>query len=493
MTKVGFSRMFSLRAAALIALGLVVAGCQTNQATGRQQLLFMSPQQEQRIGDEQHPLLVEAFGGEYDTGPLDAYVTRVGEKLDIYAETQGVEYTYTVLDSEIANAFALPGGYIHISRGLLAIMNNEAELASVLAHEIGHVTGRHSAERHGRSTVASVGVIAAAILTGSSQVAQGAQSVAQVALAGYSRSQESESDALGLRYMNAAGYDPDAMAEMLGQLGDNSALLARLAGREVSQQFDMLSTHPQTPQRIADASARAAAISPQGTYLGQDPFMAAIDGMIFGPGLDAGAVRGQRYGNLRDAVTWQAPGGFELSNPSSGSTLARGPNDTVVIYDAATHRESRSAQEFLTAFWARRYNLERLETVDVNGFVGATGVLRGIRTRAGQRDVRLMAIDLGGARYARFVLQTDPRYTSQMDGALQDLVYSFRRLNANERGLYQPRRIRVVTVRPGDSVSGLAGRMAVEKLPEDWFRTLNGLAPGEGLVAGQKVKIVVEG
>ncbi|MEM1400826.1 MAG: M48 family metalloprotease, partial [Pseudomonadota bacterium] len=325
--------MMIARLATLSLVALVVAACQTNTATGRDQLLFMSAEQEQKIGDQEHPKLVKAFGGEFDNNALDQYVTAVGKTLDVYAETENVVYTYTVLDSEIANAFALPGGYVHISRGLLALMNNEAELASVLAHEVGHITGRHSAERYSRGTLAQVGVLAAAVLTGSQQVAQAAGTGAQLYLASYSRGQESESDRLGLRYMNKAGYNPVAMGTMLGQLGRNSTTLAKVAGREASQQFDMLSTHPQTPQRIRDADAAAAALEPKGDILRRDTFLSKIDGIPFGPGRAAGAIRGQRYGNLDDNIFWQAPSGYKLTAGSSNSVRAQGPNGTSVLYD----------------------------------------------------------------------------------------------------------------------------------------------------------------
>lgn len=482
-----------LRLTTVAALALATAACQTNAATGRQQFLTMSSAQEQAIGDKEHPKLVRAFGGKFENRAIDDYVTQVGKSLDVFAETTDIAYSYTVLDSEIANAFALPGGYVHISRGLMALMNNEAELASVLAHEVGHITGRHSNERFSRGTAAQLGVFAAAVLTGSSQVAQVANTGAQLYLASYSRGQESESDRLGLRYMNAAGYDPTAMATMLAQLGRNSEILAKAAGREASQQFDMLSTHPQTPQRVADATNAAATIPNPGQTLRRNTFLSKIDGMPFGPSAEAGAIRGQRFGNIVDRVFWSAPQGFKLGAGSSNSVRVTGPDGTFVLYDRIEYEESLSPRAFLVDVWAQKYSLLGVETVDVNGFTGATGYLRDVRTRGGARDVRLMAIGLGGGNYARFVLYTKPEVTARMDRPLQDLVYSFRRLRGNEEAEFRPQRIRVVTVASGDTVSGLARRMAVDSLAEDWFRTINGLNPGEGLQAGQQVKLIVNG
>ena len=180
----------------------------------------MTTADEVKIGREQNLQLLEAFGGVYDDPALAAYVTRIGNTLASKAERSDITYTFTVLNSPIVNALALPGGYIYISRGLLALAGNEAELAGVLGHEIGHVTARHHAQRQSSQRAAGAASLGVAILGAIAGVplAGPTQMLAASFLAGYTRDQEYEADLLGIRYMNAAGYDPRAMATFLAKL-----------------------------------------------------------------------------------------------------------------------------------------------------------------------------------------------------------------------------------------------------------------------------------
>ena len=172
----------------------------------------------------QHPQVLLQFGGAYDDPELQAYVTRTGRQLVAVSELPKEEFTFTVLDSDVINAFALPGGYVYITRGLLALADDEAELAGVMAHEIGHVTARHSAQRYSRGALAQGGVAIGTILAGvlgggaAAQLAQQAGGAgAQAYLAGYSRDQEFQADELGVRYLARGGYDPAAMSSFLDE------------------------------------------------------------------------------------------------------------------------------------------------------------------------------------------------------------------------------------------------------------------------------------
>ncbi len=207
---------------ALAALTLGVSGCanQTSPATGRQFYSSVSASDEAKIGADEHPKILEEFGGAYTEKPnLNAYVNQIGQTVSQHAERKDVTYTFTVLNTDDINAFALPGGYVYVTRGLLALANNEAELAGVLGHEIGHVNARHTAERAGQQQKAgiwsAIGVAAATILGGDTlgQMASGvAQQGSAIYLGQYSQNQEFEADSLGVRYIAKTGYDPQAMA-----------------------------------------------------------------------------------------------------------------------------------------------------------------------------------------------------------------------------------------------------------------------------------------
>jgi len=207
-------------AAAAVLLALPwLQGCTTNPATGRENLSLVSQEEERRLGEEAHPEILEEFGGEYKDASTQAYVRGIGQLLAQSSEMPDLDWHFTVLDSDIINAFALPGGYIYISRGLMALADDEAQLASVIGHEIGHVTARHYATRQTQSIGAQVGVALLSILTGVTAGGEAAQSVGQLGgvlaqgyLASYSRSQELESDGLGIRYLSRTGYDTAASA-----------------------------------------------------------------------------------------------------------------------------------------------------------------------------------------------------------------------------------------------------------------------------------------
>lgn len=236
------------RTLALLALSLsatgIFGGCQMNPATGRMQFVMISPQQSSQLGDEAKPQLVEEYGGEVPIAELRSYVTQVGRTLTQHVEPEfeGIDWTFTVLDSEVINAFALPGGHVFISRGLLQEFDNEAQLAGVLGHEIGHVTGRHVDERISQAMGIEFGLGLLGQLTESQLLLLGAQVVTGGYQLSFGRDQESEADELGLRYMVEAGYDPEGMLQVLDVLRRASE------GRGAPPEF--LSTHPHPETRI---------------------------------------------------------------------------------------------------------------------------------------------------------------------------------------------------------------------------------------------------
>jgi len=193
-------------AALLIGALLATAACTTNPATGKKDFTpFMTPSQERAIGAAEHPKILQQFGGVYNDPELSAYVTRVGGKVAANSELSDQPWKFTVLNSHIPNAFALPGGYVYVTRGLLTIMNSEDELAGVLGHEIGHVTARHSAKRYSNAMLVGVGSGIPSASTDNKILQQAASVGGALFLSSYSRKQEYQSDDLGIRYINRTG------------------------------------------------------------------------------------------------------------------------------------------------------------------------------------------------------------------------------------------------------------------------------------------------
>lgn len=483
-----------LAAAAALAL-LVQAGCtSTNPATGEQTFTaFMSPEEEIRVGREEHPKVLDQFGGAYRHDGLDAYVTAIGETLKTHSELPNLDFTFTVLDSEVVNAFALPGGYVYVSRGLLALANSEAELAGVMAHEIGHVTGRHSAQRYSAAVASNLGTTGLAILgsiflggQAGQAIAQAGQSVSAVYLQSYSRDHEFEADTLGVRYLARAGYDTRAMADFLASLEAFSALEAKVSGMpDPASRYNIMSTHPRTADRVVAATNAAATAPVADPRVGTDTYLRAIDGIVFGDSESQGFVRGRVFAHKPLDFRFEVPEGFTLFN-SAGAVVARHPDGALIAF-AGGKTDYRGGLVDLV----RQQGLSNVEALTINGFDAATGAAR-VSRNGTPVDARLVVIRYAPDTLYRFIFLTPPAQTAGLSAPLRRTTYSFRTLTADERATLKPWRIRVHKVQPGDTVSGLAATLPMPGPKEEWFRVLNGLDAGDGIRAGQLVKLVSE-
>jgi len=474
----------------LLCIPIGLGSCTTNPATGESMFNLMSPQEEQKIGGEEHPKLVKAFGGEITDPELTRYVSSVGELLVKTSEMPDTKFTFTVLDNDIVNAFALPGGYVHITRGLMALANNEAELAGVLGHEMGHVVARHSAQTYTRSVLIGVLASGVGIATGSNELGQLLNQGAAVYLQSYSREHEYEADSLGVRYLRRAGYDPEAMAEFLKSLEASSRLEATLAGLppDTVDEFDIMATHPRTLDRVQRAIAEAGDGTPRGPVDdGRDIYLKKINGLIYGDSPDQGFARGDRFAHPKLRFEFRVPSGFRLVNQPS-AVIARNPNGALIAFDEVPNASGLSPRGYL----ARLGALADTEDITINDLAAATGRAR-VSTNKGARDLRVIAIRFSNEHLFRFLFLTPPPLTASMEDGLKRTTYSFRTLSPAEAAALKPLRIRIVRVKPGDTVPSLSARMAFPDRKEERFRVLNGLSPSAGLTPGMLVKIVVEG
>ncbi len=478
--------------AALCALAAV--SCSTNPATGRSSFTgLMTTADEVRIGREQNLQLLEAFGGAYDDPELAAYVTRIGNSLAAKAERTDLTYTFTVLNSPIVNALALPGGYIYVSRGLLALAGNEAELAGVLGHEIGHVTARHHAQRQSSQTVAGVASLGVTILGAIAGVplARGTQMLAGAFLASYTRDQEYEADLLGIRYMNATGYDPKAMATFLAKLNAWTNLEETILGRDSKDRLDYLATHPNTEDRVRQALA-AANLTPAATAptIGIDPYLDRIDGMLFGEPIASGVIRGRKFLHPDMRIRFEVPIDYELFD-SPQAVYAVGPSNSQIVFDSAQVPVGISVLEYVRQ-GARKMGISEATATKVKNFEAATA-WGWVPTNRGQMDFRIVVIrvDRDHAYRFRFILPKGSM-SAILSAVEQTMLSSFATMTAKEAAQIKPQRIRVVTVAKGDTVESLAKRMDFETLVVQRFQVLNGLTSGGKLKVGTRVKIVTE-
>jgi len=485
--------------AAMAALALVACAQTTNPATGRQEYTTVSPQEERSIGAREHPKVLAAFGGAYDDPELSAYVTRIGKRLAAQSELPDLNWTFTVLDTPVINAFALPGGYVYVTRGLVALANDEAELASVIGHEIGHVTARHTAQRQTNQTIAGLGAaavtIGAVLLGADPGVARSIGDVANTAGAGYvasySRSQELEADELGVRYLARLGYDPMAQADFLASLQADSTLQARLAGGEYDpNSVSFLATHPATAERVQ----RAAALARQAGGGGRErsAYLKVIDGVEYGDSARQGLIRGQVFVHPDLRMKFTAPDGFTLKN-SNDAVLAAGPSGAGVIFDSSSN-PGGSMRDYVAKRWAPALakqasmtQASEFESLRIDGLEAArVDVLT--RTSKGEVIATLTAIRAGDRVY-RFTGIAPRGASRRLQEATRDAALSFEQLSAREASRWRAYRIDVVQ---SQSVAQAAARTPFEEYAEERLRVLNGLNRGERTTPDGRIKTVVE-
>jgi predicted Zn-dependent protease len=481
----------------LAGTSLVLTGCMqaTSPATGRTFSTNVTEAQENQIGAEEHPKILAEFGGAYQEIPaLNTYVDSVGQFVAATAERQDVKYTFTVLNSPDINAFALPGGYVYVTRGLLGLAVNEAEMAGVLGHEIGHVNARHTAERMGQQQKAQIGVLAGVLLGTLLGGEQGGQlggqlgtEAAQNYLGSYSQDQEFEADTLGVRYLKRATYDPQAMATFLGALNADTHLEAKLAGNEAAaDQYSMKQSHPRTADRVQRAIDAAGPATPGDTMLARNEFLTKINGILWGEDPNDGVVKGREFIHPGLRFTFTAPPGFKLQNQPS-QVVGKG-NNAVMIFDMAP-KNVGDLTTYVQSQWNPKAKVSDIQRIIVNGMEGATGIAQGSVSNT-PATFRLVAVRFPDNHVYRFLFAAPTNSFGSADAGFGAAVNSFRQLAANEATGYKPMRIRLVEVKQGDTIDSLAAKMVVPEAKTEWFKVINRLDQGQPLQAGQLVKIV---
>ncbi|MET0358088.1 MAG: M48 family metalloprotease, partial [Pararhizobium sp.] len=315
----------TLRASVAGLALLALAGCQT--AIEQSYEPSVSPSATPQIVDEvqkndpraqmgarEHPRIVASYGGEYKDEKTERLVARITGALTAVSENPNQSYRITLLNSPAINAFALPGGYLYVTRGLLALADDASEVAAVLSHEMAHVTANHGIQRQQREeaeVIASrvVSEVLSSDLAGKQALARG-----KLRLAAFSRNQELQADVIGVRMLGEAGYDPYAAARFL----DAMAAYSRFSSvdPENDQSMDFLSSHPNAPQRVELARRHARAFGPEGTTgdRGRDYFLDGIDGLLYGDSPQEGYVRGQTFLHGKLGIRFDVPAGFQIDN-----------------------------------------------------------------------------------------------------------------------------------------------------------------------------------
>lgn len=438
----------------------------------------------QRGTDREHLRLLQAFGGEYRASNVRAVLEEIVARLAKASDGQIGNYEITILNSPIVNAFALPTGRLYVTRGLLALANDTSEIASVMAHEIAHVTARHATERAELELESALVSQVVAQVLNDPTTGAAVQASSKLTLAKFSRQQELLADQISVRNIAKAGYDPYGAGRFLVSLGRNTAFRA---GREGGgdKKLDILSSHPSTPERVAAVTSSARQIGAPG--IGEREagrWLTAIDGIAFGDDPADGVVRGRRYLNSALRIAFTAPEGFELEAAREMVVGVGADGAQALRFDSVALKPGQTLESYVASGWIDGVTTGEVEAVTIGGLPAAVTTGKGTGWR-----FRLAAIQ-AGPRVYRFILaakgETDP------ERGMRAVLDSFRSLTPAEAQSVKPMQVRQASAAEGDTPTSFAGRMATHDRPQELFLILNGIERGGRLAPGQRYKIVTE-
>ncbi|MCI0549121.1 MAG: M48 family metalloprotease [Candidatus Rokubacteria bacterium] len=479
---------------AVLAVAFAVAGaaCAVNPVSGRPEMVLVSVAQERRLGQQEAQRVAQEQGLVRDPAIAD-YVTALGQRLAAESPRRDIDYAFAVVDQPEPNAFALPGGYVFVTRGLLVLLNSEDELAGVVGHEIGHVAARHSVQQLSRAVPLGVltglpGALAGIVSPQLGAALGDAGGVtSRAVLAPFNREQERQADQLGQAMAAAAGWDPAALTSALDTLGRHDALSGRPPGRTT-----LLDTHPSTPERVAATRSHAAELTrvPRAPLSAdRAAFLRRLDGLVVGEEAAQGVFEGSLFLHPDLVFAVRFPDGWETAN-GRDQVGAVAPGRTAI----ATLEMLAESNDPLDG--ARAFEKLTGATKVVEGARPLTvGTLKAARARVGARmDSGEAAIELAWIAHGGHVFQllgvTPVRRAGELRPVFDQLVSSFRPLTPAERSQIRELRLRIVGGQAGETLDALAARTA-SGWNADMIAVANGLPRAARLRAGQLVKVAV--
>jgi predicted Zn-dependent protease len=471
----------------LIILSFVMAaGCATNPVTHKPEIMFFSDQDEIKTGKEGNDAVVKQFG-RYDDSTLQEYLDQVGQNIARVNHRQDLPYHYMVVDSSILNAFALPGGYIYINRGLLAYLNNEAQLASVLGHETGHVAARHGVKKYQKAIGAQLVLAGVSLATESPGLAVGTNLLLSTILQGYSRKDERQADELGALYMYRAGYDPREMPaffKILNQLEKQSPNL-------IEQLF---ASHPPTPDRVQKTEAHAGELIKEkitGLAVDHNRYLSHLDGLVFGPGERDGVIEGRLYKNRYFRYQIQMPEGWKVQRgDTGGSVVAQDPSRQYLSQVIPLELKEKLTPRELAAMVEKDSGLQPYGTswVTIDG------------ERAYRVDYRAKSPSGGWlALHIAYITREKTGFVMAHIASLQEfsrgekmfnaVIFSFRLLSPQQAAKIPLHRLRVYMIKSGDNFQTISSTFYQTTKYADDIKRFNGMEELNTPPVGTLIKI----
>ncbi|MDQ3268547.1 MAG: M48 family metalloprotease [Pseudomonadota bacterium] len=489
----------------LIPLALVTAlsfGCSTvtNPVSGLKERTVMNEQAEMAQGKKAHEQVLEEYS-EYKNPELQAYVNDIGQRLAKHSHRSNIEWHFTVLDSPEVNAFATPGGYVYITRGIMAYMDSEADLAGVIGHEIGHVTARHASQRATREQKAGLGVIAATVLGailesrgvgGAGQaVSQASQGLAAGFVSSYSRDQELQADKLGAEYLARADYNPKNMVDVIQVLKNQEQFAqdsARLEGHAPPPQAGWLASHPSNDQRLREITQIASTYKSNYGDDSRTRYLQAINGLVFGESREQGVTRGTNFYHEPLGFALTAPPGWKIQNSASSLTFVNPDGNAGLSVNVVPPQAGNTHEEIIrNVLKPDQGNADRLS---INGLPAThfIGTRKDQQAQLQPVEVTVVSGPLN-KNYLLVYASKDAQSRQQAYRAMQQIESSFRPMTEADRVAARPWSLKSVAYPPG-GFTQLARQSPLTNNPERQFRLINGVYAGGEPQVGQIIKIV---
>jgi len=464
---------------AALLLTLSLGACAINPATGGRMFSLVSEDQEIQIGQDA-AAEVDASMGLYADSSLQAYVDSVGQALAAVSERPDLPWSFKIVDDPVINAFALPGGPVYLARGIMTYFNSEAEMASVLGHEIGHITARHSVEQISRAQLMQVGLVASVVLVPELRPFGDALGGGlEILFLKFGRDDESQSDQLGFRYMTRLGYDPEGAVDMF-------EILERQRDSSGGSVPEWQSTHPDPGNRVIAAQQRIAESGIDGGIVRRDEYLRHIDGIVFGADPAQGFFVDGRFVHPGLRLQFRFPEGWATQNAPT-AVLAQSPDRDAVM--RVTFAEGSTPEEAASAFFDQE-GVERLgaRSRTVNGLPAVQGTFR-VESQQGMLEGVVMFVKHGGQVFSYMGFTTTSRmgtYSVTFEQALE----TFAPMNEDRWLRLQPKRIEIVRV-----PEQMTGETFYQRYPStvtlETLLTINGWESEHVIPAGTLVKRVV--
>jgi predicted Zn-dependent protease len=480
----------------LLTTTLALTGCATNPATGEIDMVMMTESREIEIGKEMHAKVV-ASTAVYQDEELQAYVDEIGQKVAKNADRPDLTYTFTIIDSPDINAFALPGGFVYVNRGLIGYLQSEAQLAAVLAHEIGHITARHGVRRDTAQKGAGIGTgilsVLSVLTTGTNVVGDVANLYASAAVMGYGREMELEADRFGAEYLYNSGYDPQAMVEVIGVLKNHERFMrlkARDQGQKRQTYHGVFSSHPRNDQRLREVVSAAGQLEKTADYADDDlRFRQVTQGLVFGENYGAPKPEQKdprRFTHEKLGFTLLFPEGWKAENQRSAIVAAPEDDSARLTLQVDLLRSNIGPSQYIRDQLGIPL-LTKSEPFGQFGLVGHTGIKP---AGEGGHPERIAVLYQANRVYIFRGSIAQPEEGLDYDKLFMDSIKTFQPVQVANAGNRQSKTIHYVRANYRTTFAALAQLSGIRPYPEEELRLLNDYYPAGEPKPGEWIKIV---